>query len=297
MKRQDRLYIRKALIIGKLSLVFVLGYLATRTVLLPMHNEGSLGPTQVLGRDKVQANEVMGPPELSLEDYTEIIERNPFGGSSKWASIANGSELAVSEELGLALFGTISGNPVVARAIIKDFKTGVLDVYITGQKVGEARIESIDTDAVILTHNGERIILRLNTTQQSGSYEYDNPQASSFQIINESSAVRADLSTQETGTDVRTEIRCMEAILSKADIKPYAVDDQIEGLRITGLENISEAKELGLQNGDIIRVVNGHRLTDKQKAFQIFKKARSQASVSMELLRDNETKTLTFPLR
>lgn len=296
MKRQDRLYIPKALIIGKLSLVFVLGYLATRTVLLPMHNEASLGPTQVLGRDRVQANEMTSPPELSLEDYTEIIERNPFGGSSKWASIANGSKHSVSEELGLALFGTISGNPVVARAIIKNLKTGVLDVYITGQKVGDARIESIDTDAVILTHNGERIILRLNITQ-SGSYSSDNTQTSSPQTINKSGDVRADLSTQKIGTDVRTEIECVEAVLSKADIKPYAVDDQIEGLRITGLENINEAKELGLQNGDIIRVVNGHRLTDKQKAFQIFKKARSQASVSMELLRDNKTKTLTFPLR
>jgi len=296
MKRQDRLYIPKALVIGKLALVFVLGYVATSIVLFPEHQEAGLGPTQVLGRDRVHANEMTSPPELSLEDYTEIIERNPFGGSSKWASIANGSKHSVSEELGLALFGTISGNPVVARAIIKDLKTGVLDMYITGQKVGDARIESIDTDAVILTHNGERIILRLNITK-SGSYSSDNTQTSSPQTINKSGDVRADLSTQKIGTDVRTEIECVEAVLSKADIKPYAVDDQIEGLRITGLENISEAKELGLKNGDIIRMVNGHRLTDKQKAFQIFKKARSQASVSMELLRDNKTKTLTFPLR
>ena len=296
MKRQDRLYIPKALVIGKLALVFVLGYMATRTVLFPKHREVGLGPTQVLARDRVHANEMTSPPELSLEDYTEIIERNPFGGSSKWASIANGPELAVSEELGLALFGTISGNPVVARAIIKDLKTGVLDMYKTGQTVANARITSIDKDTVTLVHNGERKILRLNITQ-SGSYSSDNTQTSSPQTINKSGTVRTDLSTQEAGTDVRTVIGRVEAILSKADIKPYAVDDQIEGLRITGLENISEAKELGLKNGDIIRMVNGHRLTDKQKAFQIFKKARSQASVSMELLRDNKTKTLTFPLR
>ena len=169
-------------------------------------------------------------------------------------------------------------------------------MYKTGQTVANARITSIDKDTVTLVHNGERKILRLNITQ-SGSYSSDNTQTSSPQTINKSGAVRTDLSTQKIGTDVRTEIECVEAVLSKADIKPYAVDDQIEGLRITGLENISEAKELGLKNGDIIRMVNGHRLTDKQKAFQIFKKARSQASVSMELLRDNKTKTLTFPLR
>jgi len=57
------------------------------------------------------------------------------------------------------------------------------------------------------------------------------------------------------------------------------------------------AEDLGLKNGDIIRTVNGHRLTSKQKAYQIFKKARSQAAMNIELLRDNETKTLSFSLR
>ena len=295
------MYIRKGLFISKLALVSVLGYMVVRTMLMPEYIETTLAPASALGRDEVRVDEATNPPDLSLADYAEIVERNPFGtsgqttGSSKWAPMSdvNGLGQSVSEELGVELFGTVSGDPVLARAIIKDLKTGVFDLYKMGQTVGDARIESIDTDAVILAHNGERKILRLNTAQ-SGSYNDINTQALSSQTVNRSDDVRTDLSTQEAGHDVRKEIACVEAILSKADIKPHAVSDQIEGLRITGLENIREAKVLGLQNGDIIRAVNGHRLTNKQKTYQIFKKARSQAAINLDLLRDNKSKKLSF---
>ncbi|GAI89781.1 unnamed protein product [marine sediment metagenome] len=89
----------------------------------------------------------------------------------------------------------------------------------------------------------------------------------------------------------------IEIMLTKAVIEPYTIDGQVEGLKITGLENMRGAEDLGLKNGDIIRTVNGHRLTGKQKAYQIFKKARSQEAMNIELLRDNETKTLSFSLR
>ena len=304
MKKNDKLYIRKVFFISKLTLVLVLLFTVVRTVLLPEHIEKTLDPASELGRDGVRVNETMSLSDLSFADYAEIVERNPFGtsgqttGTSKWASMSNltGSEDSISEELGLALFGTVSGSPVVARAIIKNLKTGVFDLYKMGQTVEGARIEGIDTDAVILVHNGERKILRLNIAQ-SGSNN-NNTETPSSKTINEmSNAVRTDLSTKKAHTDVRTKIGCVEAILKEAVIEPHVVDGQVEGLKITNLENIKEAKELGLKNGDVIRAVNGHRLTSKQKAHQIFKKARSQAAISLELLRDDKTKKLSFDLR
>jgi len=137
------LHIRKVLFISKLALVLVLGYVVVRTVLLPKHIEKTLAPASALARNGVCVNEATGPSDLSFADYVEIVEKNPFvtsaqtTGTSKWASMANftGFERPVSEELGLALFGTVSGNPAVARAIIKDLKTGVFDLYKIGQTV------------------------------------------------------------------------------------------------------------------------------------------------------------------
>jgi len=285
------LYIRKVLFISRLALVLVLSFVVVKTVLLPKDIEANLAPASAMGRNRVRGNETITPPDFSLPDYAQIVERNPFGTSGKRGPMANliAFDHSVSKELGLALLGTVSGNPAVARAIIKDLKTGVLDLYRMGQTVASARIESIDKDAVILLHNEQRKILRLNTAQS---------QAPSSRTINKNSyPVRTDLPTRGTDTDLQAEIGPVEAILKQAVIEPYVAEGQIEGLRITGLENIKAAKDLGLKNGDVIRVVNGHRLTNKQQAYQVLKKARSQPAINLELLRGNETKKLSFALR
>lgn len=291
------MYVRKVLFISKLALALVLGYLVVRT-LVPEHKEKNSTPASALGGSAARLNQATGSPDLSLKDYTEIIEGNPFDSSSqtadsgKWTSMAY--QNSVSEELGVALSGTISGSPVVARAIIKDLKTGALDLYKIEQTVAGARIESIEKDAVVLVCDGQRKVLKLNITP-SGSN--NSSQILSSQTSNETSEVaKTDLPAKKANTDVQTTIGYVEAVLNNAVIEPYSVDGQIEGLQITGLENLSIAKNIGLKNRDVIRSVNGHRLTNKQKAYQVFKKAKAQPAIDMELLRDNKTKKLSFAM-
>ena len=118
-------------------------------------------------------------------------------------------------------------------------------------------------------------------------------QLSSPQTSEETSRVaKADLPAKNG----ETPIGYVEAVLNNAAIEPYSVDGRVEGLQITGLENINLARDFGLKNKDVIRSVNGHRLTSKQKAFQVFKKAKSQPTMDIELLRDDDTKKLSFSL-
>jgi len=297
------LYIHKVLFANKLALALVLVYMVGKIVLLPKHRQEALPPATALGSSKMSINTVADLPDLAPEDYAEIIKRNLFGASdqatgSEWVSTANSfsPELSVSEELGLALFGTVSGNPAVARAVIKNLKTGTFDLYKMGQIIAGAHIESIGPDVVILSHNGKRKILRFNTAP-AASYNDDAAEPPAAQTIGDSKPVRADLSTQKANVNTPAKIGYVETILKKAVIEPYVVDGQTEGLRITGLENIREAKDLGLKNGDVIRVINGHRLTSKQKAYHVFKKARSQTAMNVELLRGNRTKKLSFALQ
>jgi type II secretion system protein C len=286
------MYIRKVLFISKLALALVLGYVVV-TTLVPEHTEKSSTPASALGGSGESVNQTMRSPGLSLEDYAEIIEGNPFdrsgqtAGSGKWKSTAY--QQSVSEELGLALSGTVSGSPVVARAILKDLKTGVFNLYKIDQTVAGARIESIEEDTVVLVCNGQRMVLKLNIAPSSNN----NGQLSSPRTANEMSKVaKADLPAD----NIQTKIEYVETLLSNAAIEPYSVDGRVEGLRITGLENINIAKDFGLKNKDVIRSVNGHLLTNKQKAFQVFKKAKAQPAIDIELLRDNKTKKLSFPM-
>lgn len=91
-------------------------------------------------------------------------------------------------------------------------------------------------------------------------------------------------------TKIRTKIKYVETVLKKASIKPYIVNGQIKGLQINGLEKISEAKALLLKSGDIIIAVNGKSLSSKRDAYDIFKKARKEPIMIIDLLQDGKPK-------
>jgi len=296
------LYVRKVLLTFKLALVLVLSFVIIRTVIMPQHPAGIFTPVSAVGTENISANRAENPAETAVEDYSVIAAQNIFGGAD--STDAEDKPLQVNkfddvmklaeEELSLELVGTVCGNTAVSRAIIINTKTKLLGMYKTGQNIGDARIKSIEENAVILLHNGQRKMLMLNRT---GRDNKNNTQMLSPAVISETSKSESPvLPVKQSFDETPTKITHLEMILNKAAIEPYLVDDQVEGLRITNLETIPMAKAFGLKEGDIIRQVNGHRLVSKQQAFQVFKKARSKTTMSLELLSGDESKELSLTL-
>ncbi len=307
------MYKHKALLIIKVALVLILCYVVITTVLMPQHTGEIFEPSSAVGTENITAVEPTSFPDIPVEDYSAIVEQDIFGSSSRTDKSLLGDNgvgpvLSAEEELGIALLGTVAGSPEISRAIIKDIKTNELSLYKIGDTVATpswkgsstAHIESIERDVVVLLHQGQRKILELGTRESAARHpvdkRHDADNAQGALSRNAAQAVETNPPAKSQST-VGDKLSDIEIMLTKAVIEHYAIDGQVEGLRITGLENISGAEDLGLKNGDIIRTVNGHRLTSKQKAYQIFKKARSQGAMNIELLRDNETKTLSFSLR
>ncbi len=122
---------------------------------------------------------------------------------------------------------------------------------------------------------------------QDGSQDGNTPEPSdepNTQEIEEKKDAPQEL------TKIRTKRKCVETILRKAVIKPYYVNGQVKGLRISGLEKISQAKDLLLKSGDVIIAVNGNTLSSKKDAYNIFKKARKEPIMIIDLLQDGEPK-------
>ncbi len=94
-----------------------------------------------------------------------------------------------------------------------------------------------------------------------------------------------------------TQVPPIEVFLEKMEVAPYIINGQQEGLSITGLDDLSMAGYFGFKNGDVIQNVNGQVLTDKQKAFQVLMKARSQSSLNVQLLRNQTKKDLSFEIK
>lgn len=298
----NKLYIHKVLFVSKLALVIVLGFVVVRTAIVLRQTAGVLAPISIVGTQDTGAMQAKGPADTSAKNYSAIIRRNIFCGADSlqatskllWDKNAVGSIQSAEDELGLVLIGTIAGSPLFSRAIIKDVESKIPQLYKIGGTVAGARIKSIEKDAVILVHNGQSKILRLHIGR-------DHTESRTGATLAKSSepgkAAQPILPIGESDSKIPVTLGHLENILDKAIIEPHAVNGQTEGLRVTGLENIPFVKDIGLRNGDIIRQVNGHHLTNKRKAYQIFQKARTQPTLSVELLRQGKMEELSFNLR
>ena len=191
----------------------------------------------------------------------------------------------------LELRGTITGPPSIARAIIKDVATGQIDIYKIGRQIGEAQIKQIEKNQVVLSYRGGEVILKTGTIQPTA--KIPQPQ-SDVRYPN----VSEKLNPAPTFTR-RNEM--FDEIMRDARFEPYIPDDATdaasEGLQVSGLPDSALADYIGLKNGDVIQYVNGQKFTNKQKAFQILKKARTQPNINIQLLRDRQPETLSFALR
>jgi type II secretion system protein C len=293
-------YIRKILLVSKLALVIVLGFLIGTAVMTITKSTEVFTPASVSAENNSGIESTM-PLTTSPQSYSEIVEQNIFSGetgSSGHDSLTEDKTpitmKSVGEELGLALVGVVAGSPMYSKAVVVNFKTNAQETYKIGEKVANAVIESIEENKILLVRNGEQMVLHMSFASNEQAKPQDNPKQPKPQIIE---PAKADEKKPLPPEIENTGFGQIETILKNAVIKPHLVNGKMEGLRIDGLENIKGAQIIGLKNGDVVRSVNGHLLTSKQKAFQIFKKSRSQPTIDIELLRDEKTKTLSFDLK
>ena len=293
----------KALWIAKAALLAVLVYVGFEVATSRLNLGAVFVPGAANGKQQTAEEPTALPQTREFSDYTAIIQRNLFteaeaaSGARAAASRAQAPESpAPVDELGLKLVGAIAGGSVASRALIQDAKTNATRSYRIGDTVASATVEAIQRDAVILRCQGRPLVLKLRPGTAA-----DNPSKVSAPSDPSKDKLSGTKDTSGAGgtnapTPPSNRVGYMGEVLRKATIEPYVRNDQTEGLRITGLENIPLAEMFGLKNGDIVQSINGQELTSKQKAFQVLQKAKTQSKVNLQLLRDGKSKFLSFDL-
>jgi type II secretory pathway component PulC len=114
-------------------------------------------------------------------DYQVILTRNIFkasldGDGSGAGAESQGALDDLSEtKLHLALLGTVTGSKDDARAIIRDEKSQLEDLYMVGSEIQGAIIARISRGKVVLQVNGREEVLNIKDPQADGARQ-DRPQ-------------------------------------------------------------------------------------------------------------------------
>src|SRR5437879_9355415 len=86
-------------------------------------------------------------------------------------------------------------------------------------------------------------------------------------------------------------------LLSHSRAVPYLVNGAMNGFRLDFIAPSSFYEKIGLKYGDVLQQVNGVDIRDPGTMLSLFQQLRSEKTVKLDVLRNNQRTAMTFDIR
>ncbi len=214
---------------------------------------------------------------------------------------------AVKTGLRVRLLGTMVANlPEWSLASIEDVAAKTATVYMVGDKIQNADIIEIELKRVIINNNGRKEYI--DDEAGDGSTHVAAPAIPPVAVAANtrpppSSGVGAGI--RETGQDTyeipREEINKalgnLNDIAMQARIVPAFKDGVATGFKLFSIRPDSLYTKIGIQNGDIIRRINGFEINSPDKALEVYTKLKESNRIEIEVDRNGSAVRKTYNVR
>ena len=89
----------------------------------------------------------------------------------------------------------------------------------------------------------------------------------------------------------------MSKLMTQIRVVPNFTDGQPDGFKIFAIRPGSLFSKIGLQNGDVLKRINGVEIQGPEQAFEAYQKLKDETSIQIDLVRRNENKTFSYEVR
>src|SRR4029077_13756084 len=80
-------------------------------------------------------------------------------------------------------------------------------------------------------------------------------------------------------------------------IVPYFEGGQPKGFKMYSIQPGSLLANIGLMNGDVVEKINGYDLSTPEKALQVYGLLKNEKSITVDVQRNGQNKTLSYSIR
>ena len=222
-------------------------------------------------------------PTRTHPDFGIIKQRNVFGqlGVRATPPPARGPDKPAAQ-LPLTLLGTFTDTDE-PYAIIENKTKRIEDAFSVNDSVfKEAKLVAIYSDRVEVERNGQIEVLKLDEDATKGAELKDGvAQVGQDEFL---------VGEQELNKALEN----LPLLLTQARAVPYFKDGRPIGVRLYAIKPDSIFSKLGLQNGDILKSINGNNLDDFNQAVKLFEKLRDEKSIAVTLERNGTTREFKY---
>lgn len=87
------------------------------------------------------------------------------------------------------------------------------------------------------------------------------------------------------------------ALMSAARMIPHEEDGRVVGMKVYGIRRASLLGRLGIQNGDMLRTINGYDLSEPNSALEAYTNLRTADHLTLSVVRRGAATTLDYSIR
>jgi type II secretion system protein C len=186
-------------------------------------------------------------------------------------------------------------------ALIKDERSKKTQAVLLGQKsFFDYQVVAIQKKQVTLQRGSEKLILPVGApTRVAASSGISNAAFSGLSNASEtplSSGFEKEGNTIRVSTDLRSHLLNNELskVLMQAAAVPRMENGKIAGFEMWEIEKGSVFEMAGIQNGDVVTMINGHSLTDIPGTIRKLNSLREENSIQVQITRNGKVEELNL---
>lgn len=295
--------IQRIIIIVNLALITIIAYLGVTFLYDIMGSRMDQAPAEKAVKAMPIAHAAQTNKPLAY--YGPIIDRDLF--QTKTAAALQKPEKSLDIEtleetqLKLKLWGTVSGSPASAYAVIEDTQKREQNLYRVGDAIQAATLKAILREKVVLAVNGKDEILSMEELRQTAASARSNSQPSGVARPLQSEPPETTVRTQRVALSrsmIENAMQDVSKLMTEITITPNIAEDGSQsGLALRNIKPNSIFRRMGLRNGDVLTGVNGEQIESVDDALGLYENLKTASEVQVQIMRRGQERTIDYRIR
>jgi len=285
--------------------VLIGAYLAARTV--NTIAGAAIAPKPALVQQAGSTPQAAPQPqhlELDADKVAKLFDvplpKPPAPGDTAQPQRAGWNPVPVRSSLHGALIGTAIAEPArFSLCQITNPDVNETQVYAIGEKYQGARIYAIEKERVLIDNAGvnEYIDNSLAAPPSLGVTPVVQPGVpGQAQAGGEGVRQLSENQYVVARAEINNALTNLSDLATKARIVPSFKNGVANGFKLFSIVPDSLYAKIGVQNGDVIRRINGYEMNSPDKALEIYQKLRDASRIEIEIERRGETLRKTYSI-
>ncbi len=306
------LFFRKYFWTVNLVFILLVAWLVARTANLFLESTIAPGPsTEPVARSPQRARAVEQVATLDMERLARLTgitlpEPEPMVQEPSAPEVVDENAEPVKSGLRVKLLGTlVASDKYWSFASVQDMVTQRSQTFMVGDNIQGAEVTDIQRERVLVLHNGRREYIDGNPGDGSTPVPtYTPPPVAESRPSGPTnsglgSGIRA-LNENEYEVprgEIDRTLANLNEVAMQARIVPAFKDGQAQGFKLFSIRPDSIYSKIGVQNGDVIRRINGFDLNSPEKALEVYSKLKEASRIEIEIERNGAPIRKTYNVR